>query len=185
MKRAFLIHGWGGSPSHGFFPWLKEELESRGYLVAVPFMPNSDRPTYETWVPFLESLIGTPDEETLLIGHSMGCKAALCAAERLPKGGRIGMIVMVAPVIDRIDGMEEADVDTVRPLLARVLDAEVIRGSTTRLIGIFSDDDPYIPLDNETYCRISLGAETMILHGRRHFSGDDGCIKLPELLKFI
>jgi len=32
-KRAFLIHGWAGSPDEGWRPWLKTELEKRGFRV--------------------------------------------------------------------------------------------------------------------------------------------------------
>ncbi|OGL95212.1 hypothetical protein A2348_02735 [Candidatus Uhrbacteria bacterium RIFOXYB12_FULL_58_10] len=28
MKRAFVIHGWDGTPDHGFFPWLRDESEA-------------------------------------------------------------------------------------------------------------------------------------------------------------
>jgi len=32
-KRVFLIHGWEGSPEEGWRPWLKKELEKRGFKV--------------------------------------------------------------------------------------------------------------------------------------------------------
>ena len=35
VKRVFVVHGWDGHPAEGWFPWLKKELEKRGYLVNV------------------------------------------------------------------------------------------------------------------------------------------------------
>ncbi len=45
MKRVFIVHGWDGYPTEGWFPWLKAELEKRGFTVAVPAMPHPERPT--------------------------------------------------------------------------------------------------------------------------------------------
>jgi len=44
MKRAYIIHGWDGYPEEGWFPWLKKELENKGYHVEIPSMPNSKHP---------------------------------------------------------------------------------------------------------------------------------------------
>ncbi len=181
MKRAYLIHGWSGTPEHGFFPWLKRELEARGYAVEAPAMPDADAPAYEKWMPFLETLVGTPDEQTLLVGHSMGGQAALRFLERLPDGARVGTVVLVAPVIDRIKGMSPAEELVARPWLERPLDWAKIGRSVDAIVGIFSDNDRWIPTEGEALVR-ELGGKTMMLHGRSHFSGDDGCHDLPELL---
>jgi esterase/lipase len=36
MKKVFIIHGWDGYPEEGWFPWLKKELEKKGFSVFVP-----------------------------------------------------------------------------------------------------------------------------------------------------
>ncbi len=61
-KRVFIIHGWYGYPEEGWFPWLKKELESRGFKAQVPSMPNPKHPKIEEWVSFLKELVGNPDE---------------------------------------------------------------------------------------------------------------------------
>ena len=43
-KRVFVIHGWGGYPEEGWKPWLKKELEKRGFTVFVPAMPDTEHP---------------------------------------------------------------------------------------------------------------------------------------------
>ena len=43
-KRVVIIHGFQGEPMHGFRPWLKRELEARGFEVAVPAMPSPNAP---------------------------------------------------------------------------------------------------------------------------------------------
>ena len=49
MKRVFIIHGWEGFPEEGWFPWLKNELEAKGFEVHVPNMPDSEHPRIQKW----------------------------------------------------------------------------------------------------------------------------------------
>lgn len=30
-KRVFIVHGWDGKPSGAWLPWLKKELEAKGF----------------------------------------------------------------------------------------------------------------------------------------------------------
>lgn len=154
MKRAFLIHGWGGTPEHGFFPWLRRELESRGYAVEAPNMPDADAP------------------------------AALRMLERLPAGTKLGRVILVAPVIDQILAMSPEEEVVARPWLDRPLAWDRIGGATDALIGIFSDDDRWIPVEGEALVR-AAGGQTLALKGRGHFSGGEGCHDLPELLNYL
>ena len=94
-KRAFIIHGWDGYPQEGWFPWLKAELEQRGFTVEVPSMPHPSKPTIEDWVNHLARLVGEPDEQTYLIGHSMGCQTILRYLASL-NNQKIGGAVLVA-----------------------------------------------------------------------------------------
>jgi len=43
-KKAIIVHGWGGNPGEGWFPWAKSQLERLGYDVLIPAMPNPDSP---------------------------------------------------------------------------------------------------------------------------------------------
>ncbi len=43
-KRAFIIHGWDGYPEEGWFPWIKRELEKKGFITQIPAMPQPEHP---------------------------------------------------------------------------------------------------------------------------------------------
>ena len=43
-KRIFIVHGWGGFPEEGWFPWLKKDLEQKEFEVHVTQMPKADKP---------------------------------------------------------------------------------------------------------------------------------------------
>lgn len=76
-KRVFIIHGWDGHPDEQWFPWLKKELEQRGFEVYVPQMPKTEEPRIDIWVPYLRGLVGRPDQDTYFVGHSIGPQAIL------------------------------------------------------------------------------------------------------------
>ena len=79
-----LLHGYTSSPKANFFPWLKKELEKRGAKVYVPALPDSDDP--KVYDQVAEVLKSTPfDENTVLLGHSLGGVVAMKVLEKLKK----------------------------------------------------------------------------------------------------
>jgi predicted alpha/beta hydrolase family esterase len=60
MKRAIIIHAWEETPTGQWLPWLKKELESAGWKVGVPEMPNTKKPKLNEWMDTLVSL--SPDK---------------------------------------------------------------------------------------------------------------------------
>ena len=95
-KRAIIAHGWDGYPEEGWFPWLKSELEARGFEVLVPQLPEANSPSIYNWVPALAEAVGTPDENTYFVGHSMGCQTIARYLETLPEGAKVGGAVFGA-----------------------------------------------------------------------------------------
>lgn len=78
-----LLHGYKGSPKKNFFPWLKKELESRGYRVQVPALPHPAGGNVAEQVEFVLRNAQF-DSRTVLLGHSLGAVVAMRVAERLP-----------------------------------------------------------------------------------------------------
>lgn len=186
-KRVFIIHGWDGFPEEGWFPWLKQELESRGFEVRVPQMPGADRPRIEAWVPKLAETVGVADAQTYFVGHSMGCQAIARYLESLPEGTRVGGAVFVAGFFKRLTNLEEDPEvhETVALWLETPPDLELVKSHLNKSIAIFSDDDPFVPLDNQDDFRDGLGSEILVEHQKGHFSGNNGHTELPVALESI
>lgn len=53
MKKAVLLHGGSNNSRGNWLPWLKEELEKRGYQVWSPDLPESDHPNWRKWLEFI------------------------------------------------------------------------------------------------------------------------------------
>ena len=107
MKKVYIIHGWEGYPEENWFPWLKRELESRGFEVYVPQMPNADSPRIAKWVPAIAKLVEKPDQDTYFVGHSMGCQAIARYLETIPENVKVGGVIFVAGFFKRLTGLGE------------------------------------------------------------------------------
>ena len=187
QKRVFIIHGWDGYPEEGCFPWLKSELENRGFIVKNPAMPEPLKPQIETWVKYLKEQVGTPDENTILLGHSIGAQAILRYLESLPKGVKIGGVVFLAGWVHLTDDAYETDEDIkiAEPWLMTPINWAEVKSKAVKFIAIFSDNDPVVPFsDSEIFVNM-LGAKIIIEHNKKHFSGSDGITELPSALESI
>jgi len=184
MKKAYIIHNWGGSSKSGWYPWLKKELKSKGFETVVFDMPDTKNPKIGTWVKYLEDNIQNPDEETILIGHTIGCQTILRYLEKLPENVKVGKVILVAPWII-ISGLKEKEIKIAKPWVENKIDEGKILNHVEKIIAIFSDNDPYIPAENQKIFSEKYNAEIIIEHGKGHFLENDGITELPVALKYI
>ncbi len=185
MKKAILAHGWDGTPEEGWFPWLKKELEVRGFAVVVPQLPETAEPRKEAWVPTLAAAVGTPDRETVLVGHSMGCQTIARYLATLPADTKIGGVVYVAGFFKRLTGLESAEEQEITDSwLAAPIDLAAVAAHGPS-IAIFSDNDPFVPVDNIDDFRAQLGSEIVMAKDAGHFNEKIGCFELPIALESV
>ncbi len=184
MKRAVIVHGWGGNPQAGWIPWLKKELEAKNIFVETPEMPHTDTPTIEDWVPQLAKYIDS-ESENYLIGHSIGCQTILRYLEKLPENVKIKGVVFVAGWITLSDAVmknpDEAEV--ARPWVETPINLEKVRASADEFISIFSDNDPFVSEDNWEAFR-KLG-DLVIQHGNGHIENQQEKDVLNAVLKVM
>jgi len=183
MRRVYLIHGWEGYPEEGWRPWLRGKLIENGFQVFVPALPNTKEPTLDKWLPFLKDLVSEPDSDTFFVGHSLGCISILRYIESLGGKERIGGAVLVAGFGTDLD--YKSYKGELSSFFQSEPNWEKIRKQGGRFVAINSDNDPYVPLKHSALFIKKLGAEGLVLHNMRHFSGDDGISELPEALSAV
>jgi len=178
---AYLIHGWSGSPKEKMLQWLKTELQKAGYAVEVPAMPDTDHPTIEAWVGTLNKIV-QPGEETVLIGHSIGCQAVLRYLAQAE--GKVARVVLIAPwmELDQETIKEEGpdSVDIAKSWVETPIDFAAARARAGSITAIFSDDDPFVPLSQQEVFKRELDATIIVEHGKGHFTEGDGVVELES-----
>ncbi|MEI7632208.1 MAG: alpha/beta hydrolase [bacterium] len=177
MKRVFIIHGYTGYPDKNWFPWLKNELEKLGLEVAVPAMPNTNAPKLEEWLHHLKQTVGTPNKETYLIGHSLGCPTILRYLESLDDGQTIGGAILVAGFAEPLPHLPELDSFTVRSW-----NDEKVKRGTSKLAIINSDNDEAVPYFNGERVRDRFNAELLTVHNMGHINEKAGIKEVPFVL---
>jgi predicted alpha/beta hydrolase family esterase len=85
MKNVIIIHGTEGHPEENWFPWLKIELEKKGYTVFVPKFPSPPMVPAKImeWFAVLKKYEQYINEDTILVGHSLGGIFTLRILEKL------------------------------------------------------------------------------------------------------
>ncbi len=91
-----ILHGYTGRADKNFIPSLKKELEEAGFKVQSPQLPNTDDPKEIEQVSYVLENVDF-DENTILVGHSLGCAVAMKVVEKLEHN--IKKMILVAPVI--------------------------------------------------------------------------------------
>ncbi|MBI2673666.1 MAG: serine hydrolase family protein [Candidatus Zambryskibacteria bacterium] len=186
MKRVFIVHGWGGRPDEAWFPWIKKELEAKGFEVFVPAMPNTAEPKIETWVSFLKQVVGMPDSNTFFVGHSIGCQTIIRYLETLPEGVKIGGAVFVAGFYNLRNLETEEEERIAGPWVNTPLNDDKIRNAVNKAVAIFSDNDPYVLPENQESWKNRVGAKIIVEHNKGHFNEEDPAVwELPSALKAV
>ncbi len=188
MKTVYIIHGWDGSPDEPMLQWLKKSLGKNGYSVFVPEMPNPETPKISTWIGKIKE-IAQPDENTIFVGHSIGCQAILRYLEQLSEETKIAGVVLIAPwmKLDEQTIKEEGEevVEIAKPWIDIPIDFEKVKTRSNKFVAIFSDNDPYVPLNQKDLFEKKLGAKTVVEHQKGHFAPHDGIEEVPTILEKI
>jgi len=183
MKRVIIVHGWASHPNDGWFPWIKNELETRGYTVEIPAMPHPMIPTVDAWVNALADTAGQIDENTIFIGHSIGCQTILRYLETVQT--KICGAIFVAGFF-RVEGLRsEMERRHALPWM-EPLDMEKIRSIIPQSFAIFSDNDRFVSLEeNSRMFEEQLGSKIIIEHEKKHFAGKQGINQLQSVLDAV
>ena len=186
MKRAFIVHRWDGTPKNDWYPWLKRELEKKGFKVEVPAMPNTFDPKINDWVNHLKKVVGKLDNETYFIGHSIGSQTIMRFLEKEDYNGKIGKMIFVAGWF-KLDNLEGKEVEAIaNPWIDTPIDFNKIKQKIPKLTVFLSTNEPYgFVEENSKIFKEKLNAKVILEKDKGHFTEDDGVSELPEILAEI
>src|SRR3989344_1866488 len=176
-SEVFIFHGTGGHPQENWFPWFKEKLGNSGVQVIVPQFPTPEGQSAEAWFKVLDEQEDKIDENTILIGHSLGGIFLLRVLERLEKPVRaaffVGTPVGVRPIQNWDSDEKFSGFD---------FDWGKIKRNARDFIVYHSDDDPYVSLGNGEKLAKELSVDLTFIPNAGHFNARAGYTKFEHLL---
>jgi uncharacterized protein len=171
--RVCLVPRWGATPDSDWYPFLLRRVVAGALptveeAVIAPLRPDPDEPTIADCVASIEDTVGGALDRTLLVGHSLGCRALLHYLATRPDGERAKGLLCVA-------GWWTVDEpwDSLLPWIDEPLDVERARHAVGPVHVLVSDDDPFTA-DHEATCMAwarRMGAEVTTRPGGKHFNG--------------
>lgn len=175
MKKVIILHGTGSNPNSYWHPYVKKELENKGYAVSIPELPNTNEPNIKETLPFIlenESF----DEDTILIGHSSGCPLILAILENLDI--RIKQTILVAGFCDNLPSKS----------LQNSYKFDVIKSNSKEFIFINSTNDPWRCDEKQGRKMFEKLSGTLIINNEGHMGSgkfNQEYKEFPFLLKLI
>lgn len=179
MKTSvFIFHGTEGYPEENWFPWMKAELEQKDCQVFVPQFPSPPvvAAKIDEWFEVLKGYEQYIDEQTIIIGHSLGGKFALRVLEKLDHPVKAVAFVGTPIGIPPIANNERDNAFT-----GNDFDWDAIREKAEHFIVFQSDTDPYVGLENGKELAGHLGVELSFVPNAGHFNARAGYTEFPEL----
>lgn len=186
--KVLIIHGFEANGEDNWYPELKTKLEKEGCEVFAPSMSTTESPDFDSWMKELEPFIEKMDENSVIVGHSLGSKAALHLLSRAKK--QIKKVFLIASAIGNGPKRDwealrkawpNADVDSLHKFWTREVDWSAVNKNLIKEARvILSKDDPWI--DPEHYKLVDL--DDVVLEkweGFRHFTLES-CPKLTDYI---
>lgn len=176
MKRVILIHGWQGEPGNHWKKWFRKELETRGVLVIEPNMPNeSNRP--EDWINRLSEVVGELDNETVLVGHSLGCPTIVGFLSKQTGNSTVLGAVLVAGFFSKLPRFEDLALWDFK-----YADVEKAKEHCKKFVSIVSSNDSAVPFEKSKELNDAIFGEMVLEEDKGHFCEDDGVLELQSVL---
>lgn len=180
MKKQILFaHSGGpqGSPglgSYDFISWLEYSL-GKEYQISCPIIEDPEAPSYSMWKSMLNKYLDKPEQEFILIGHSLGGAMLLKYLSEETIDSKINALHLVAVPFFGKTGWNLDDFALKKDFTKSLPPLNAVH--------LFHcTNDPIVPLDHLNFYGKSLTqAIVHELEGNSHVFSDG----LPELLQII
>lgn len=182
--KVVILHGTSGSPTENWFPYIKKELESLGADVYIPQLPLRSKQNLNNWRKALRDQVPFElDENTILIGHSVGASFMLSLLNERRESALKASIF----VSGFYDSLQEDEIqELVKTFVDLEFDWNLIRNNAGQIVQLHGDDDPHVPLEQAKRLSDKIKSNLVIIPKGGHLNRKSGYVdQFPELNKVL
>lgn len=181
MKYTFgIVHRYMGSSKTDWYADLARLLEADGHKVIIPDLPGADRPSAAVWLPILEEAF-RGSENFVLIGHSLGTRAALLYIEKYSV--KTELLLLVGALSNDTDNAVRLG-GKVADFYEYKVDPDSINSLVKKIILMHSKDDPSVSYEDQGKALAEeLDAELLTYEDKGHFHEPSDSKEIYKVLK--
>jgi uncharacterized protein len=185
MKDNYIvIHGSFGSPFINWFSWLYRELSNDNNDVIVPQFPiGVGMQNYDNWSKLLKYYfdLGLINKNTILIGHSIA--PIFIIKFLLENKIKVNKLIFVSGFNNLI--VDGGNYDIVNSSFFVNGHLSNIKEYASEIICIYSDNDPYVPLDALNNFANEVATKELVIPNGGHLNSESGYDSFEELLEYL
>jgi predicted alpha/beta hydrolase family esterase len=177
LPNILIIHGNGGGTGNDqWIPWLKAQLQEKGFTVQNPTMPDNIEAKASVWLPYIkDELKAGPD--TIIVGWSSGAVVAMRYAEQ----NKIKGSVLIGTNHTDLNN----DMEKISGYYDKPWDWDAIKNNQEWIALFASQDDPFIPVEEARFIKEKLQPEYYEFTNKGHFGHPIPMPEFPEVLEII
>lgn len=174
-QHVFIIHGFEGNPHGNWFDWLATKARGAGAEVQVPQIPEPNQPIAHNWQLMLDRIIGVPNENIFLVGHSLGCITLLHFLSR-HQPTKLGGLILAAGFTETLPRLPELD----NYISASSPDFSVLKQINMPKQCLISNNDDHVPTKLTEHMAQQLSSPLVRIENGGHLMAENGFTELPQ-----
>ena len=184
MKNAFIIHGFNGDTTYTFGPWLKSELEKKGYNVIMPNFPIRSEATYKGWAQILDKFIHLFNDDTIVVCHSIGNPFIIRYISENHLNAKLYISVAGFCKLFTVPDREDLN-NAFKDFQVNNSNIEYFKNHIPYRYSLYSDNDHVIPSDILKDFITELNSNPVFISGVGHMGNRNNINSLPEILDIL
>ena len=181
MKKVFIVHGFKGSPNTGWVPWFMRELDKLGIWACSLPMPTPKHPKCQEWIDAIAKNITETNDDTILVGYSLGSAAILKFLEQNKHAPKFGNVFLIAGPCNKLEtGSPESIIRRTDNFFDNELDFETIKTKSKKFTIIHGVNDERVPVSHAQKITAGLDCKLVAVNNAGHFNA---LVEFPLLLE--
>lgn len=179
--KVVLMHGQDVSPDDKWYPWFIKELQNKNIEIIAPTLPKPSDPIMDEWLAEINKT--SPDNDTILIGHSRGGVAIMRWLEGLNEDARVKKVILLATNSGLIEDIAVTSESNFGFYTEKGYDFKEIKKHCDDFVVMHSEDDEWVPFAAGEKNAKGLKAKFVKFKDKGHFGHKTP--EVPALLKEV